>query len=170
MSAKLGAKFGLLLACLYLVYLMVQMAISIIIEDPGFSFLSGIIFLIITGFIFGVIPSMFIGIFTAVVISTILWFLRKKLSATLSVIVGLAVCIGFIVLGFYVSQSQGIDMATGRIGFTGIASHIWYKPIPLIVYTLAGGYMSWKYSTLLIRGTGDMNSRISNDKDKVVLP
>ena len=61
-------------------------------------------------------------------------------------------------------------METGRIGFTGIASHFWYKPIPLIVYTLAGGYMSWKYSTLLIRGTGDMNSRISNDKDTVVLP
>lgn len=111
---------------------------------------------------------MFIGIITAFVISTILWFLKRKFSATLALIIGVAVCIGFIGLGYYVSQSQGTGMTTGRIGFTGIAALFWYKPIPLFVYALTGGYMSWKYSTLLTNAMDDTSSGGDNQKNKVV--
>lgn len=95
----------------------------------------GTILFVVIGVIVGIIPSIIVGTITALTISTVLWSIKRWLSALLSIVVGLAICYGFVKL---------VDYAVWPGDVHGIAYYSW-NGLPKIIYILTGGFMSWKF-------------------------
>lgn len=175
-SALLGAKTGSILSTLYLFFSIILLGIAMIVDFINghggdnliVTFFGVAILIAVVGCIVGVIPSIIVGTISALGISATLWILRKRLSAFLSIVIGIAICSGFAVLVDYTLWSTfGVGDSMSE---TGISYVVWRGiPIPIVIYILAGGYVSWKLFTFLTAALNDIASQSSNQETKVIM-
>jgi hypothetical protein len=172
-SALFGAKTGSILSTLYLFFSILLLGIMIIVEFINghggdnliVTFFGGTILIAVVGSIVGVIPSIIVGIISAMGISAALWILRRRLSTFLSIVIGISICSGFVILVDYTLWST--FGAGDSMSETGISYAVWRGiPIPIVIYILAGGYASWKLFTFLTAALNDTASQSNNQETK----